>query len=414
MDLVINFLKSICRTIGGWLGLPTLTVGIIGLCVIAVLILVIICESVSHSKKKKRAAAQKQAQANSAERKEISAEQPTVEEIQNPSSAVEQTETIEQAETLGEVANKEQAEPIVESPQEPVGETESPAKENVAEVETSVDEKPAESEPKPARSAPAKKTTAAKKPAAKSKTSGKWVIEIRKENEYTAKLLASNGEVLLNSETYSTVEGVKSGIDTILKGIVNGNFVIYNTKGGDFYFKLKSAGNKLLCVGEIYTSREGCYAAMESVRRFAKTAIISEKIEEGDRYIEYQPVNTEYEVKRGVRGKWKIETGETGGVCARLYANNGQLMLSTEEVKEKKTAMRAIENVKKNSAEGNFVIEKDKFGRFYYKLRNANKSVICVGEGYDTLESCISALESVRRFAAIAVMPGEGAATAKG
>ena len=167
-----------------------------------------------------------------------------------------------------------------------------------------------------------------------------------------------------------------------------------------------------MCVGEIYTTREGCYAAMESARRFIKTAVISENIEEGERYVDYQPVQAEYEIKRGARGKWKIERGETGGYCARLYANNGQLMLSTEEVKERKTALRAIESVKKNSAEGNFVIEKDKFGRFYYKLRNANKSVICVGEGYDTVESCISALESVRRFAAIAVTPGETAGAA--
>jgi uncharacterized protein YegP (UPF0339 family) len=78
-------------------------------------------------------------------------------------------------------------------------------------------------------------------------------------------------------------------------------------------------------------------------------------------------------------------------------------MLATEEVSVRKTAENAIESVKKNSFAGNFIIDKDKFGRFYYKLRNAQKSVICIGEAYESLDSCISALESVRRFAYTAV-----------
>ena len=101
-------------------------------------------------------------------------------------------------------------------------------------------------------------------------------------------------------------------------------------------------------------------------------------------------------------GKWKIEQSENGGFSAKLYANNGQIMLSTEEVASRKTAEKAVESVRKNCAEGNFYIDQDKFGRFYYKLHNAQRSVICTGETYDTVESVISAIESVRRFAAYA------------
>ena len=79
-------------------------------------------------------------------------------------------------------------------------------------------------------------------------------------------------------------------------------------------------------------------------------------------------------------------------------------MLATEEVALKKSAENAIESVKKNAAAGNFIIDHDKFGRFYYKLRNAQKSVICIGEAYESLDSCTAAIESVRRFAATAVI----------
>ena len=48
-------------------------------------------------------------------------------------------------------------------------------------------------------------------------------------------------------------------------------------------------------------------------------------------------------------------------------------MLATEQVSLEKSARNAIESVKKNAEEGNFIIDRDKFGRFYYKLRNAQK-----------------------------------------
>ena len=377
MDWLLDFLRSICRPIGQWLGIPTMTVGIIGLVAIVVILALIIWACAAHARKKKAAA---KADADT------DADNATV-----TVNDAEKEEPVSEEQALQEEENAE------------IAAEETPATEETA-AEQPVEEK------KEVTAAPVRKTAAKKSSGKSKKVSGKWVIEMRREGEYVAKLYASNGEIILNSETYSTAEGARSGISTIIKGVESGNFVIYNTKGGDYYFKLKSAGNKLLCAGEIYTTKDGCLAAVESVKRFAKTAIISESVEEGAHYVEYIPAKVDYEIKKGARGKWKVERTEDGGYCARLYANNGQLMLSAEEVKERKTALKSIESIKKNSAEGNFVIDKDKFGRFYYKLRNSLKSVICIGEGYDTLEACTSALESVRKFAATAVTPDNAAA----
>ena len=213
---------------------------------------------------------------------------------------------------------------------------------------------------------------------------GKWRIVIKGENAYIAVLHASNGEVMLTSEIYSTEDGARSGVETI--------------KRGDYYFKLKSAGNRLLCVGEIYTTRDACEKAAESVKRIAKDSPLMIKVSEGERFIAYTPAEVTPPAKKN-QGKWRIEQGENGGFSAKLYANNGQVMLSTEEVASRKTAEKAIESVCKNCAAGNFYIDKDKFGRFYYKLHNVQKSVICTGETYDKVDSVVSAIESVRRFA---------------
>lgn len=340
----------------------------------------------------------------SASKKKVSAETETVAETaEKPTEAKAAEPDVTEKEEVKEEEQKTafEEEPVKEEVvEETITETEEVKAEEPA-AEEKKEEKPAGKSDKPAT----KPKAAAKTAKAPAKTAkGKWVTEKKSDDEYIAKLLASNGEVILTSEIYSTAEGATKGVATIVRGVENGKFVVYNTKGGDYYFKLKSASNKLLCAGEIYTTKDGCLAAVESVKKFAKDAVITGKVEEGHEYVKYVPAKVDYEIKKGARGKWKVEKTEDGGYLARLYASNGQLMLSTEEVKERKTAEKAIESVKKNSAEGNFIIDKDKFGRFYYKLRNANKSVICIGEGYDTEEACISALESVRKFSATATI----------
>lgn len=233
---------------------------------------------------------------------------------------------------------------------------------------------------------------------------GKWIVEMKSSSEYMAKLSANNGEVMLTSEIYSSEKGARNGIQTIIKAIENGEFVIYQDKGNDYYYKLKNANNRFLCAGEIYRSKDRCLRAVESVRRIAKDATIIAELFEGEKYVDYTPVeDPKYNVRRGFEGKWRVEISEDGRYSAKLYASNGQLMLSTENVASKKSCITAIETIKKYSKEGNFVIDRDKFGRFYYKLRNSQKTVICIGEAYDKLSDCTKALESMRKFAETAI-----------
>ena len=284
-------------------------------------------------------------------------------------------------------------EEIVETVSEPIVEE----KVEVTEQETKVEEKPEEKAEEVVATAVQEKTKEKKQV---KKFHGKWIIEHKSDDEFMAKLSASNGEVMLSSEIYKSEEGAINGIATIIRGIENGNFIIYQDKNKNFYYKLKTANNRLLCVGEIYKAKDQCLKAVESVKRIAKLCEINEDVVSGAEYVQYTPQALNKEgIKNGAKGTWKIEATEDKKYSARLYANNGQLMLATEEVQVKKNAENAIESVKKNAEDGNFVIDRDKFGRYYYKLRNAQKSVICIGEAYDSLDSCKSAIESVRKFA---------------
>ncbi|MBQ8427222.1 MAG: DUF1508 domain-containing protein [Clostridia bacterium] len=350
---MLEWIKNLCQTIGEKVNLSANTVMWIGLGVIVlVLILIVVLIAVAVKKRKKK--------------KQLKAK-----------------------ETLNVVEVK--PEPVIE---EKVVEQELVQADTLAEEQVVAEQPEKKEEKKQTKKAPAKKTV--EKPV--KKLNGKWTVEIKRAGEFVSKLTASNGEVMLYSETYTTQDGARNGIMTIIKGLESGKVVLYQDKNENYYFKVKTANNRLLCVGEIYKSKDQCLKAIDTVKRIAPTSSISPELVESERYIEYTPALID-ESKKTMRGKWKIEETEDGKFVARLYASNGQLMLSTEEVANKKTAENAIESVKKNAKDGNFIIDRDKFKRYYYKLRNAQKSVICIGEAYESLDSCVSAIESVRRFA---------------
>ena len=298
--------------------------------------------------------------------------------------------------------------PVAEQPSEKIAEEEPQTEQQSA--DGSADEQPAEQAPDEPAAAEEASVSAAAGAASSDASRGRknkpvagaWTVEYKRDGEYIAVLCAKNGELMLSSETYTTEDGARSGIQTIVRNIAeSGTFVIYRDKNDNYYFKLKTSGNKLLCVGEIYKSREQCEKAVESVRRLAADAPVSDFVLTSDEYIEYVPSPIRVS-KNAAPGKWQIEKTAEGRFRAKLFAGNGQLMLATEEVASAKTASGSIDSVVKNAADGNFVIDRDKFGRYYYKLRNAKKNMICIGETYDSLSSCIKAIETVRRYCSTA------------
>ncbi len=102
---------------------------------------------------------------------------------------------------------------------------------------------------------------------------GKWKI-IKEEDKFRAELIASNGGVLLKTENYTSLSGVKNGIQTIKKNIDGGHFAISVDKYSHFRFKLFSGSNRLICISEDYSSKAKCENGIESVKRFAKDANI--------------------------------------------------------------------------------------------------------------------------------------------
>ncbi len=227
------------------------------------------------------------------------------------------------------------------------------------------------------------------------------------EEMYFFELRASNGEKLLTSEEYTTYAGALNGIETHKANIARNNFKIMLSKKGDYIFKLLSGKNMLLCMGEHYATKARCESAIESAKRFAKTAIVDENVQ--DIVITPPPEENEEILPdipdEGAVGKWLVSsnTAEDGEEVFyfELYASNGEKLLSSEEYTTYVGAINGIETHKANIARGNFRISLTKRGDYIYKLLNGNGQLLCLGEHYRTKQRCENAVESVKHFAKV-------------
>ena len=150
---------------------------------------------------------------------------------------------------------------------------------SVSQDKTAESPAPGQDVKKPAETAPGQDV---KKPAAMppeqdedKRYAGKWVIRKNDETDaYHFELLASNGEKLLSSIDYTSVAGARGGIKTHKANIAKDNFTIATSKSKQYFFKLLSGTKQILCTGETYKTKSRCESAIESVKRFAETAVI--------------------------------------------------------------------------------------------------------------------------------------------
>lgn len=241
------------------------------------------------------------------------------------------------------------------------------------------------------------------------KYAGKWMIfrvytDVDTADEaYFFELRASNGEKLLSSEEYTSYVGALKGIQTHKTNILHNNFRITLSKKGNYIFKLLSGKNSLLCMGENYPTKARCESAIESVKRFAETAVIDEDIQELLIQLPPEDPTPLPEPPDGVNGKWLIghKAGADGETTYffELFANNGEKLLSSEEYTSYIGAINGITTHKKNIASGNFRISLTKRGDFIVKLLNSNGQLLCLGEHYKSRRLCQNAVESIKRFA---------------
>jgi len=104
---------------------------------------------------------------------------------------------------------------------------------------------------------------------------------------YHFNLIAGNGEVIGVSEVYTTKSACLKGVDSIRKNAPvaaiedqtagetakNPKFEIYLDKKGEFRFRLKATNGEIILASEGYTSKSSCKNGIESVRKNADSEV---------------------------------------------------------------------------------------------------------------------------------------------
>ncbi len=116
---------------------------------------------------------------------------------------------------------------------------------------------------------------------------GRFVITAAKSGNCHFNLKAGNGETIAISETYSSVDSCKNGVESVRKNckaaiedqtvtgyieIKNPKYEIYKDKKGDFRFRLKAANGEIILASEGYTAKASCKNGIESVAANAPQA----------------------------------------------------------------------------------------------------------------------------------------------
>lgn len=243
----------------------------------------------------------------------------------------------------------------------------------------------------------ATKQSASVKKETVTKYSGKYEI-YPEAGSYKFRLKASNGEILAVSFRYTSEKGALSGIDTFKKNVDSGIFEIYTDKSDYSQFVLYNSNKaRVIIIGEFYPNEKQAQSAVESVKKFYNTEKIDilKSIPESD--IREELIEIE-KVDELSTGKYEIYQ-EKDNFYVRLKANNAQVLFVSTNYSSKASAKQGLETIKKAISENRFTVGRDKQNRYQFNLYSSTNQLILTGEIYPQKSSCISAINSVRKFA---------------
>lgn len=110
---------------------------------------------------------------------------------------------------------------------------------------------------------------------------GKFVITTRKNGEFQFNLKATNGQVILASEGYTTIAACKNGIESVMKNSNDENrFEKKEAKDGSPYFVLKAGNGQVIGKSEMYSSIAARDNGIASVMKNAPDAEIVDETKE--------------------------------------------------------------------------------------------------------------------------------------
>ncbi len=349
---------------------------------ILVILIIIIASCVKAGKKKKQA------------KKEEKIDTPEVEKVEEPKE--EEKPAVEE----------EVKTPEVEEPKEEVVEDVPEVKEDTI-VKEEVKEEASTKKSTSKKSSPkAKKEEIKEEPVVEEKAkrtvkvAGKYVI-VQEGPNWRYKLKASNGEVIIVSEPYTSEKAVRTGIETLKKNIEISRCDIVEDKHGLFSFRVITKQGRCLATSANYKTKLRAESASESYKRWAtsETIILDDNGSSDHNEVE----KIEVEIKEEHNGKFIIKQ-EHEGFIYQLVASNGRVIATSNMYKSKESCLEACEKFRNCVYDGSFYVYKDKNAKYQFKLYNKQNRLVLAGEVYADKSRAVAVIESIKKHAKYAVV----------
>ena len=108
---------------------------------------------------------------------------------------------------------------------------------------------------------------------------GKFVITVRKNGEFQFNLKASNGQVILTSEGYTTKTACLNGVESVRKNSQDpAKFEVKVAKNGKPFFNLKASNGQVIGASQMYATERTLKLGIASVAKNAPEAPVVEEI----------------------------------------------------------------------------------------------------------------------------------------
>lgn len=106
---------------------------------------------------------------------------------------------------------------------------------------------------------------------------GKFEINIASQDQYRFNLKASNGQVILTSQTYKSKNGANNGIKSVQKNFSDDSKYDRRTaKNGKHYFVLKAGNNQIIGNSQMYSSATSMEKGIKSVKNNGSTTVVED------------------------------------------------------------------------------------------------------------------------------------------
>ncbi|HBU79310.1 MAG TPA: DUF1508 domain-containing protein [Muricauda sp.] len=106
---------------------------------------------------------------------------------------------------------------------------------------------------------------------------GKFEINTDKAGKFRFNLKAGNGQVILSSQGYTTKSACENGIESVKKHSQDDdNFERNTAKDGSPYFNLKASNGQVIGNSEMYSSDSAMENGIASVKKNAPDASVEE------------------------------------------------------------------------------------------------------------------------------------------